>query len=183
MNPRDIANLMKQMMMDPCRHPVQHGVVVDVDPEAGLVKVRLEPSEDPEIITDFIRYVGPGIAHGKWRGIYLPENETEVLLLAADPDCKGYIAIGGLYNDEDLPPSGYEPGAMLWQHEDTGNKVLLDTDGMVYVGDKDGSHPLVQQPWIENTFNTHTHPHPMGPTSVPTVQWAAGDVTSKCKGA
>lgn len=205
MTPREIANVIKQLMMDPSRHPVQYGVVVDVDEETGLVKCRLEPSEDPEIFTDFIRYLGPGIAFGKWKGIYLPENGTEVLLLAADPDCKGYIAIGGLYNDEDLPPEGYKQGTILWQHTETGNKFLMDDDGMIYVGDKEGALRIVFDTWIENyfnplvdkldshisAFNGHMHTGNMGaPTTPPlspdtpaaSFKWSDGDVSTKFKG-
>jgi phage baseplate assembly protein gpV len=179
---RELADHLKRLGRgEDDRHAVRYGVVKDVDPKLGLVKVEIHPEGT---LTDFIRYTGPGIAFGKWKGIYLPAKETEVLLLATDPDCRGYIAIGGLYNADDLPPQSpaYDPESLVFEHAGTGNRLTLDNDGLIYLGVKAGSRAIVLDTWILNTFNTHTHLHPMGPTSVPTSPWSAGDVTTKTKG-
>jgi hypothetical protein len=180
---RELADALKRLGRgDDDRHVVRFGVVKDVDPKYGLVKVDLHPEGT---LTDFIRYVGPGVAFGQWKGIYLPALETEVLLLATDPDCRSYIAIGGLYNQTDNPPQSpaYVAESIVFEHAASGNRLTLDNDGTIYLGSKAGSQALVQQSWITNTFNSHVHPHPMGPTSAPLPAWSAGDVTSKVKGA
>lgn len=187
---RHVADAMKRRMDDPARHSIRFGLVKDADHAKGLIKVEIQPEGD---LTNWIRYSGPEtIALGKWKASWLPPNDAEVMLLALDPDCSTYQAILTVNNEEDLPPEGSGPDRVLWVHEG-GNKVLLDDDGMVYVGDKTGAHPLMMKTWIDNvwnpfitSYNAHLHPHPMGPTLVPAAPltpWASGDVTAKCKGA
>ncbi len=175
---REIADQIKRLLHDASRHPVRFGLVVDIDAATHTVKVELQPEGD---IIDFVRYVGPGIVLGNWRAGYLPALNAEVLLLATDPECGNFVAVGGLFNGVDQPPSDFAAGTVLLEHSN-GTQLLLDTDGMIYIGGKSGAQPVMLQQWITDTFNSHTHPHPMGPTSPPTTPWSSGDVSTKFKG-
>jgi hypothetical protein len=178
----DQLSRLHEMFGDYSRHPVRFGTVVDVDTTNGLVKVEIEPEGES---TDFIKYVGLGAAFGPWQALLLPPNGAEVLLLAADPDCRTYVAVGTVYTLNDgpsTPPTGYAAGQVLLQHRSSGNQLLLDADGTIYLGAKSGAQPVVMQPWITDTFNPHTHPHPMGPTGPVTLAWSSGDVSTKFKG-
>jgi hypothetical protein len=184
---RMVADAIKRMVSDPQRHPARFGLVEDVD-KAGFVKVEIQPEGD---LTDFIRYVGLGMSMGPWRGLWLPPKGAEVLLLSTDPDAKSYIALGSCYNGEDLAPEAYDEGSILFEHE-SGSKLLLDADGTIYLGGKDGAEEVVLKSWIESKFNalvshinTTPHLHPMGPTSGPAasfVSWSSGNVSTKFKG-
>lgn len=202
---RQTADRLKQMLMDPVRHPIRFGVVIDRDLDAGLVKVNVMPEEDP---TDFIRYVGMGITLGKWRGLYLPPLDTEVMLVAVDPECSTYIATGGLYNGVDTPPTGYEDGEILWAHED-GNRFVMGSDGILYLGGKQSAESVIMKTFIDDHFNplvnkvntlgadvmTHTHittapGAPTGPASAsvppfvytPVSPWVSGNISTRFKG-
>ncbi|MBO9542710.1 hypothetical protein J7643_19145 [bacterium] len=187
-NARVAADAIKMALLNPERHPVRSGLVKNVDKAGGLIMVEILPDGG---VTNWIRYLGLGISFGKWRASYLPPLETEVLLLATDPDCFSYIALGGLYNGVDIPPDDYAADTVLLEHAD-GNKLLLDADGTIYLGGKDDAQAVVMKSWIEDTFNaliqslnSHTHPHPMGPTAVPTAPfqaWSDGGISTKFKG-
>lgn len=160
-------------------HPVREGRVVDVDVDNRLIRVELLPEGVP---LPWMKCRPLVLTLGAWTGYVMPAKDTLVLLVAKDPDAKAYRYLCPLDDDDEQPPTGYAAGQVLFQHQN-GNKILLDADGMVYVGDKDGAEALVLQSWITSVFNTHTHPHPLGPTSVPTSPWASGHVTTKSKGA
>jgi phage baseplate assembly protein gpV len=160
-------------------HGLREGVIVDVDVSNKLVRVELRP-EGVQLPWMPCRPIA--LTLGAWTGYAMPANGTTVLLMAKDPDAKAYRYLGPIDDDQDLPAGNYAAGQVAFQHQN-GNGLILDADGMVYIGSKAGSQALVQQSWITNTFNSHTHPHPMGPTSAPLLPWASGDVTTKSKGA
>jgi hypothetical protein len=199
---RAMMDALKHHFNNMDRHTIQYATVIDVDVNNALVKVRLEPS-DPEIITDFIRYEGMGMALGPWRGVHLPKIGAEVKIEAEDPDCTSFIATGSVYNGEDKPPSGYVAGQWLLQHTN-GTQLLLDSDGMIYLGGKPGSDWLVFRGWIPayfnplvsvvnaliSAFNGHTHLGNLGsPTGAPLspfgqtgVSWSSGLISTTFKG-
>ncbi len=138
---REIADQIKRLLHDAGRHPVRFGLVVDIDAATHTVKVELQPEGD---IIDFVRYVGPGIVLGNWRAGYLPALNAEVLLLATDPECGNFVAVGGLFNGVDQPPSDFAAGTVLLEHSN-GNSIILDTDGTIYLGGKSGAAGVVRK--------------------------------------
>jgi hypothetical protein len=179
---RELWDATKEAIDDPARFPIRFGVVNDVDP-AGFVKVEIQPEGD---LTDWLPFSALGIGMGPWRARVLPPVGTEVKLEAKDPEHAGYTAYGLDWNPQGNPGgeaaiTDYAPGTVLLEHT-SGARLLLDANGMIYLGGKDGALPLVLQSWITDVFNAHTHPHPFGPTSTPTVPWTAGDVSTKVKG-
>lgn len=171
---RNWADAIKRIVDDPARHAIRFGTVDSVDTKLGLVRVVIQPEG---IVTDYIRYVGLGIPIGNWRAMQLPAVDTEVLLLATDPDCYNYIAVAGLYNLVDTPPTDYTAGTILIEHTN-GNQLLLDTDGTIYLGGKSGSSGIARKSdlqavvdYINNTLlpaiKTMTVPTGTGPSGVP----------------
>jgi hypothetical protein len=178
MSVREAADQIKRLFASPERHVVRFGLVKDIDVTGHWVKVELEPEGD---VTDWIRYLGLGLALGNWQAAYLPALETEVLLLATDPDCSSYVAIGGFYNGVDLPPTDFAAGTLLLEHSG-GNSLLLDTDGTIYLGAKSGATGVVRKPDLQaviddlnafkDEFKGHAHignmgaPTPLSPADV-----------------
>lgn len=201
---RQTADDIKRWAASPDRHPLRRGIITDSNGANGTVKVTIMPDDTS---TDFIPYVGMGIALGKWRGLVMPANGTDVLVVSLDPFGKEWVALGGFFNDEDPPPEGeggYEPQSVLWEHED-GNKLLLSDDGTIYLGGKDGAHQLVYKEFLTELYNdlvgkhnalkdaflSHVHIGNLGaPTTAPTpppvltsaLSWSSGLITTKVKG-
>jgi phage baseplate assembly protein gpV len=192
---RAAVDALKRHMGDNSRHPVRRAMVTDVSVSDGLVKVSIEPESD---LTGWIPYVGPGMAFGKWQVAMFPAVDTEVVVVATDPDCSNFICLGGIYNTEDTPPASTAEGTILFQHKDTGNKFVFNADGTFVIGD-DTAVALANvhlKEWgaaLVSALNTqmaliiaHTHGAvPPDPTLAPLGGFSApgsNTITTKVKG-
>lgn len=162
---------------NPLTHPVREAVVVDVDPDKKAIKVELMPEG---AVLPWMKCKPFALTMGAWTGYAMPKNGQTVLLLTKDPVARAYRFLC-VVDDQDEQAVPYTPGQIVFTHTN-GNQLLMDADGTVYIGKKDGAEGLLQASWATSNHDTHTHPHPMGPTSTPTTP-ASGHFTTKSKGA
>lgn len=134
------ADAIKALQPNNTRHAVGFGTIESVDVATGSVKVKIQPLG---YLSSPMRYLGFGMTTGSWVAYYPPAKGMEVLLLATDVDCSAYVAIGGLFNQINPPPTGAPEGTVLFEHPATGNKVFLAADGKVFLGDNSGAQPFV----------------------------------------
>lgn len=189
MRRRQEADAIKALLTDGQRHGTRLGLIKDVKAKTGYVRVEIQPEE---AMTDWIRYVGLGLSLGSWVASAPPAKEMEVLLLATDVDSGGYVAIGGLFNEVDAPPTEAAEKTILLKHPVSGNLLLLDDDGTIYLGAKTSAKACVLESFLTgefndlvSKFNSHTHPETGGTTLPPTspaTPWSSGHTSTKFKG-
>jgi hypothetical protein len=108
------------------------GQVETVNPSAGTVSVTIQPHG---AIVEGLPYFSP-LSTGPWKWLALPKAGATVKVVASDPAAinadTAYVA-GCMWDEDDLPPSGYASGDVLLAHDNGTARLLLKASGDIEI--------------------------------------------------
>jgi phage baseplate assembly protein V len=145
------------------------GLVSSVNGETGFARVVIQPDG---VLSGWLPVVSPWIGSG-W-GLVCPLSPgDQVLVLPQEGDAEQGVILGGIYSNEQRPPSA--PNGEFWLVHKSGSYLKLRNDGSIQIkGDLhvegDVYDSLGSLSHLRTTYNQHTHRSGSSTTSTPTPQ-------------
>ena len=144
--------------------------VTSVDPDAGTVRVQLQPEG---VLTGWLPILSPWVGAG-WGISCPPSPGDQVLVLPQEGDAENGVVIGRAWSETAAAPP--TPVGELWLTHRSGSFVRLLNDGTIAMhgdlhvdGDVFDKHGSLAQ--LRNHYNEHRHPDPQGgETELPSPQ-------------